>query len=89
LIDELTQLWSFEVLTYDVLMKNNSLMKAALMLIINDFPAYGIISGWSMNRKLACPYYIENNKAFTLINDSKMSFFFIVTNGSCQWITTT
>jgi hypothetical protein len=37
-------------------MKNNSLMKAALMLIINDFPAYGIISGWSMNRKLACPY---------------------------------
>jgi hypothetical protein len=56
LIDELTQLWSFEVLTYDVLMKNNSLMKAALMLIINDFPAYGIISGWSTNRKLACPY---------------------------------
>jgi hypothetical protein len=58
-------------------MKNNSLMKAALMLIINDFPAYGIISGWSTNRKLACPYYIENNKAFTLINDSKMSFFLL------------
>jgi len=57
-------------------------MKIALMWTINDFPAYIMVYGWSMHEKLACPYYIENNKAFTLTNDGKMSFF-IVTCGSC------
>jgi hypothetical protein len=35
-------------------------MKAALMWTINDFPAYGMVSGSSMNGKLACPYCTEN-----------------------------
>jgi len=45
------------------------------MWIINDFLAYGMVSGWSMNEKLACSYYIENNKAFTLTNGVKLQFF--------------
>jgi len=45
LIDELMQLWSSRVLTYDVSKKQNFLMKTALMWTINDFPAYGMISG--------------------------------------------
>jgi len=30
-------------------------MRAVLIWIINDFPAYGMLSGWSMHGKLACP----------------------------------
>jgi hypothetical protein len=50
-------------------------MRAALMWTINDFPAYGMVSGWSTHGKLACPYCMENNKAFTLTNGGKASFF--------------
>jgi hypothetical protein len=54
LIDELTQLWSSRALTYDISRKQNFIMRAALMWTINDFPAYGMVSGWSMHGKLAC-----------------------------------
>jgi hypothetical protein len=45
------------------------------MWTINDFPGYGMFSGWSTHGKLACPYCMENNKAFTLANGGKASFF--------------
>jgi hypothetical protein len=85
LIDELKQLWSSEALTYDVSRKQNFIMKAALMWTINDFLAYRIVSGWSTHVKLACPYCMENNKAFTLTNGGKSSFF-TTTSSSCQQI---
>jgi hypothetical protein len=47
-----------------------------LMWIINYFPAYEIVSGWSTHGKLACSYCMENNKAFTLTNRGKASFFY-------------
>jgi len=75
LIDELTQLWSSRALTYDISRKQNFVMRAALMWTINDFPASGMVSGWSTHGKLACPYCIENNKAFMLTNKGKSSFF--------------
>jgi hypothetical protein len=58
------------------------------MWTINDFPAYGMLSDWSTHGKLACPYCMENNKAFTLANGGKASFF-IVTVASCHLITGT
>jgi hypothetical protein len=76
LIDELTQLWSSRALTYDISRKQNFVMRAALMWTINDFPAYGMVSGWSTHGKLAFPYCMENNKAFTLTNGGKASFFY-------------
>jgi len=76
LIDELTQLWSSRALTYDISRKENFIMRAALMWTINDFPTYGMLSGWSTLGKLACPYCMENNKAFTLRNGGKASFFY-------------
>jgi hypothetical protein len=88
LIDELTQLWSSRALTYDISRKQNFVMRAALMWIINDFPAYGMVSGWSTHEKLACLYCMENNKAFTLTNRGK-AFFFTVTVVSCHRITGT
>jgi len=75
LIDESAQLWSSGALTYDISSKQNFLMRAALMWTINDFPAYGMLSGWSTHGKLTCPYCMENNKAFTLANRGKASFF--------------
>ena len=56
LIDELTQLWSSGALTYDISRKQNFVMRVALIWTINDFPAYGMVSGWSTYGKLACPY---------------------------------
>jgi len=85
LIDELTQLWSFRALTYDISRKQNFVMRATLMWTINDFPAYGMVSGWSTHRKLASPYCMKNNKAFTLTNGGK-AFFFTVTVVSCHRI---
>jgi len=76
LIDELTQLWSSKALNYDISRKHNFVMRAAMMWTINDFPAYGMVSGWSTHGKLRCPYCMENNKAFTLINGGKASFFY-------------
>jgi hypothetical protein len=35
-----------------------------------------MVSGWRTHRKLACPYCIENKKAFMLTNNNKTSFFF-------------
>jgi hypothetical protein len=61
-------------------------MKVALMWTINDFPAYRMVSGWNMHEKLACSYCMENNKAFTLKNDGKTSFF-TATGSSYQGIT--
>ena len=35
-----------------------------------------MVSGWSTQRKLACSYCMENNKAFMLTNSGKESFFY-------------
>jgi hypothetical protein len=45
------------------------------MWTINDFPAYGMLFGWSTHGKLTCPYYMESNKAFMVANGGKASFF--------------
>lgn len=64
LIDELKQLWSEGALTYDISKKQNFVMRATLMWTINDFPAYGMLSGWSTQSKLACPVCMDGNKVF-------------------------
>lgn len=75
LIDELKTLWDDGTLTYDVSTRTNFVMKATLMWTIGDFPAYGMMSGWSTHGRLACPYCMEWSKAFTLKNGGKASFF--------------
>ena len=62
-------------LTYDISRKQNFLIRVALMWTINDFPAYEMLSGWSTHGKLTCLYCMENNKAFTITNGGKTSFF--------------
>ena len=50
-------------------------MKAALMWTINDFPAYGMLSGWSTHGTLACPVYIHQTKSFRLKKGGKATWF--------------
>ncbi|GJS02102.1 hypothetical protein Tco_0318610 [Tanacetum coccineum] len=73
-IKELTTLWK-GVPTYDISKERNFTMRAALLWTINDFSAYGMLSGWSTARKKACPYCMENSKAFSLSNGGKVSWF--------------
>ncbi|XP_057993064.1 uncharacterized protein LOC131174044 [Hevea brasiliensis] len=75
LIDELKMLWTEGVLTHDIHTKQNFHMKAALLWTVSDFPAYGMLSGWSTHGKLACPYCMEGSKAFVLQHGGKASFF--------------
>ncbi|XP_042980250.1 uncharacterized protein LOC122310441 [Carya illinoinensis] len=55
LIDELLDLWENGVDTYDAKATETFRLHAALMWTINDFPAYGNLSGWSTKGKMACP----------------------------------
>ncbi|KAG8375382.1 hypothetical protein BUALT_Bualt10G0094200 [Buddleja alternifolia] len=75
LIDELETLWNDGVETYDVFKKQNFQMRAALMWTISDFPAYGMLSGWSTHGKLACPYCMNGIKSFRLKHGVKSCFF--------------
>lgn len=55
LIDDLKGLWDEGIETYDASSRQNFQLRAALLWTINDFPAYGMLSGWSTRGALACP----------------------------------
>ncbi|XP_063942632.1 uncharacterized protein LOC135150300 [Daucus carota subsp. sativus] len=75
LIDELKILWKDGVQTWDVSTQTNFNLRASLMWTISDFPAYGMLSGWSTHGKLACPYCMEHTKSFTLQKGRKPCWF--------------
>jgi hypothetical protein len=56
LILELKVLWEKGVRTWDAQTRKNFRLRAILLWTINDFPAYAMLSGWSMKGKFACPY---------------------------------
>src|SRR4051812_38091597 len=66
LIDELKSLWQVGLRTYDVAKKNFFDIRAALMWTINDFPAYGMLSGWSTHEKLSCPVCMDLTEAIQI-----------------------
>jgi hypothetical protein len=57
LIDELYDLWVNGIETWDAKKKKNFKLHAILLWTINDFPAYAMLSGWSMKGKFAYPYF--------------------------------
>ena len=63
------------MLTYDISRKQNFIMKATLIWTINNFPAYGMLSSWSTSGRLACPYCMNQSKAFRLKRGGKISWY--------------
>ncbi|KAL3638393.1 hypothetical protein CASFOL_017764 [Castilleja foliolosa] len=55
LIDELKELFVEGADTFDVSGKKTFRMHASILWTINDFPAYGDLSGWSTKGYMACP----------------------------------
>ncbi|XP_058208168.1 uncharacterized protein LOC131321181 [Rhododendron vialii] len=56
LIEELNELWTKGVLTFDASTQQMFRMQATILMgTINDFPALAILSGWSTKGALACP----------------------------------
>ncbi|CAN6704373.1 unnamed protein product [Malus baccata var. baccata] len=56
LVDELKDLWTNGVCTYDKCTGNMLTLKAAVMWIVNDFSAYAMVSGWSTSGYMAFPF---------------------------------
>ncbi|XP_028804063.1 uncharacterized protein LOC114759139 [Neltuma alba] len=72
MIEELKQLWEVGVQTYDAFSQSNFMMYAAVLWTINDFPAYGNLSGWSTKGKFACPCCHKDTHCISL--RSKLSY---------------
>ncbi|WMV09273.1 hypothetical protein MTR67_002658 [Solanum verrucosum] len=70
LIEDLKELWEVGIETYDALTRQNFKLHASLLWTINDFSAYGNLSGWSTKGKLACPCCKEDTSSIRLTNCS-------------------
>ncbi|KAK6794141.1 hypothetical protein RDI58_007594 [Solanum bulbocastanum] len=74
LIEELKELWEVDIETYDASTKQNFKLHASFLWTINDFPAYGNLSGWSTKGKLACPCCNKDTASIRLANDKEQCF---------------
>ncbi|XP_056161784.1 uncharacterized protein LOC130135923 [Syzygium oleosum] len=61
--------------TYDVSTNQIFVMKAALLWTINDYPAYGMLSGWSIAGILGCSICLQRSKSFRLRHGKKPCYF--------------
>lgn len=74
LIDDLKDLWNNGVKVYDAFSKETFNLKAVLMWTVNDFPAYGNLSGWSTKGRFACPICRKDTCADWLTHSHKFSY---------------
>jgi len=74
LVSELKELWEVGVQTFDVTSKKYFSMRSALMWTINDFPAYGDLSGWSTHGRKACPCCRHETQSTWLTYGRKFCF---------------
>ncbi|CAL9016892.1 unnamed protein product, partial [Prunus brigantina] len=63
LVDELKDLWTNGVRTYDKSTGKMFTLRAVVMWTVNDFPAYAMVFGWSTKGYMACPWK-EKDKEF-------------------------
>ncbi|XP_020886399.1 uncharacterized protein LOC110229805 [Arabidopsis lyrata subsp. lyrata] len=75
LIEELKELWHNGVEAYDVSCDQNFIFKAVLLWTNSDFPAYGMLSGWTTHRRISCPICMEDTKSFWLPGGRKTCWF--------------
>ncbi|KAG1362425.1 hypothetical protein COCNU_10G006440 [Cocos nucifera] len=74
LIEELIELWKVGVETYDASTKTTFQMHATIMWTINDFPAYGNLSGWCTYGRYACPPCNVDTHSRRLIHGKKFCY---------------
>ena len=71
LIDDLKKLWSEGIQTYDVYRRETFTMRAMLLCTVNDFPAYGNLSGYRRQGKKACLVCKEEIESLQLQHGKK------------------
>ncbi|XP_073317253.1 uncharacterized protein [Primulina huaijiensis] len=74
LIDDLKFLWDIGVDTYDAYRKEIFSLRAVLLWTINDFPAYGNMSGYIVKGYHACPICGEETCSMTLKHSRKIVY---------------
>ncbi|XP_073120575.1 uncharacterized protein [Henckelia pumila] len=74
LVDDLKCLWEIGVDAYDAYRKEYFSLRAVLLWTINDFPAYGNMSGCVVKGYQACPIYGEETYSTRLKHSRKMSY---------------
>jgi hypothetical protein len=74
LIEDLKFMWEMGVEVYDECRQELFNLRAMLFGTINDFPAYGNLSGYSIKGKCACPICAENTDFMWLDNCKKNVF---------------
>ncbi|XP_073284694.1 uncharacterized protein [Primulina huaijiensis] len=74
LIDDLKFLWDIGVDTYDAYRKEIFSLKAVLLWTINDFPAYGKMSGYIVKGYHACPICGEETCSTRLKHSRKIAY---------------
>ncbi|KAL3514693.1 hypothetical protein ACH5RR_027410 [Cinchona calisaya] len=74
LIEELKELFSIGLQTYDASTGEMFSLKAALSWTISDFPAYAVLSGWSTRGGKACPRCAGDTKSCWLKHGRKICY---------------
>jgi len=74
LIEDLTKLWDEGVLVFDGFRNETFNLRAMLFCTINDFPAYGNLSGYSVKGHRACPICEEDTSYIQLKHGRKIEY---------------
>ncbi|XP_057446719.1 uncharacterized protein LOC130738643 isoform X1 [Lotus japonicus] len=74
LIEDLKHLWDIGVEVYDGYREENFTLRALLFGTINDFPAYGNLSGYSVKGQCACPICEDDTTTMRLEHGQKNVF---------------
>ncbi|XP_021846923.2 uncharacterized protein [Spinacia oleracea] len=74
LVEDLKLLWESGVEVFDAHRKENFNLKAMLFGTINDFPAYGNLSRYSVKGYNACPICDENTSSIRIPNSNKIVY---------------
>ena len=71
LIEDLKLLWNEGVQMFDAYSKTNFTLRAMIFCTINDFPAYGNLSGYTVKGRTPCPICEDDLEALRLDNCGK------------------
>ncbi|XP_073121944.1 uncharacterized protein [Henckelia pumila] len=73
-VEDLKKLWDTGVEAYDAFSKSMFNLKAILMWTINDFPAYGNVSGCTTKGRFSCPICGEDEFSMWLKYNRKFAY---------------